>query len=213
MSSDRELRSALQRIQAPDELDAQRRAWPLVRAALDAREPVAWPTRNMRPLFAAAAGVAILAAALTSPGRALVGSVRDAVTSKKAKPGPALTSLPAPGDLLVNSKSGPWFVRFDGSKRLLGSWWEGSWSPHGTYVVVTRGRELAAIDPHAKGAIRWSVGRSATVHGARWSPKAGDRVAKREFAYVVELIKLRPIPDAEFQRLKELRAANRARTA
>jgi hypothetical protein len=43
--------------------------------------------------------------------------------------------------------------------------------------------------------------------------KAGDRVAKREFAYVVELIKLRPIPDAEFQRLKELRAANRARTA
>ena len=177
MSSDRELRSALQRIQAPDELDAQRRTWPLVRAALENREPVAWPRRNMRPLFVAAAGVAVLAAALTSPGRALVGSVKDAVTTKQAKPGPTLTALPAPGELLVNSRSGPWFVRFDGSRRRLGPWWEGSWSPHAKYVVVTRGRELAAIDPYAKGAIRWSVGRSATVRGARWSPRAGDRVA------------------------------------
>lgn len=170
MSSDRELRSALQRIQAPDELDAQRRAWSLVRAALDAREPVAWPRRNMRPLFAAAAGVAVLLAALTSPGRALVGSVRDAVTTEKAKPGPALTALPAPGVLLVNSKSGPWLVRFDGSKRLLGPWWEGSWSPQAKYVAVTRGHELAAIDPQAKGAIRWSLARPGAVRAARWSP-------------------------------------------
>ena len=177
MSSESELRGALQRIQAPDELEAQRRAWPLVRAALDDRETVAWPRRNMRPLIVAAAGVAVLAAALTSPGRALVGSVRDAVTSPKAKTGPALTSLPAPGELLVNSKSGPWFVRFDGSKRQLGPWWEGSWSPRAKYVLVTRGHELAAIDPYKKGAIRWSLARSRSVHGARWSPLNGDRVA------------------------------------
>lgn len=178
MSSESELRRALQRIQAPDELEGLRRAWPLVHAAFEAREPVTWPRKNLRPLFAAAAGVALLAAALTSPGRALVGSVKDAVTSEPAtKPKPALTSLPAPGVLLVNSRNGPWRVQFDGSKRRLGPWWEASWSPHAKYVVVTREHELAAIDPNEKGAIRWSLARSGTVRSARWSREAGDRIA------------------------------------
>lgn len=176
MSGGDDLRRALQRIQAPDELDAQRRAWPLVRAALDAREPVTWPRRNLRPLLVAAVAVAVLAAAVSSPGRALVGSVRDAVTNDKVKAGPALTSLPAPGMLLVNAKSGPWLVRFDGSMRRLGPWWEGSWSPQAKYVVVTRAHQLAAIDPNAKGAIRWSLSRSRAVHAARWSPE-GFRIA------------------------------------
>jgi len=176
MSSEKELRRALQRIQAPDELEGLRRTWPLVRAAFDAREPVEWQRRNLRPLFAAAVGVAILAAALTPPGRALVGSVRDAVTNEKVKARPALTSLPAPGVLLVNSRQGPWVVQFDGSKRLLGAWWEGSWSPQAKYVAVTRAHELAAIDPNAKGAVRWSLARSNTVRGARWSPD-GFRIA------------------------------------
>jgi dipeptidyl aminopeptidase/acylaminoacyl peptidase len=176
MSSDRELRRERQKIQAPDELDAQRRAWPVVSAAFDARDPVAWPRRNMRPLFAAAVGVAILAAALTPPGRALVGSVQDAITTEKTTARPALTSLPAPGLLLVNSRQGPWLVRFDGSKRLLGPWWEGSWSPRAKYVAVTRGHEIAAIDPRDKGRVRWSFARSGAVRGARWSPE-GFRVA------------------------------------
>lgn len=177
MSADTELRQALQRIQAPDELDALRRAWPLVRAALDEREPVVWPRRSLRPLFVAGAAVVVLAAALSPPGRALVGSVRDAVTSeKKVKARPALTSLPAPGTLLVNAKTGPWLVRFDGSKRSLGRWSEASWSPQARFLAVTRGHELAAIDPNAKGAIRWSLARSSAVHGARWSPD-GFRVA------------------------------------
>ncbi len=170
MSSDNDVRSALQRIQAPDELEAQRRAWPLVRAALDRREPVTWPRRNLRPLLVAAVVALILAAAISPPGRALVGSVRDAVTSENVKARPALTSLPAPGLLLVNAKTGPWLVRFDGSKRALGPWWEGSWSPQARFVVVTRGHELAAIDPNAKGAIRWSLARTRSVRGARWSP-------------------------------------------
>jgi hypothetical protein len=177
MSSETELRRALQRIQAPDELDAQRRAWPLVRAALDAREPIAWPRRNFRPLLAAAVAVVILAAAVSPPGRALVGSVRDAVgTESKVKARPALTSLPAPGALLVNAKTGPWLVRFDGSTRRLGPWWEGSWSPQAKYVAVTRAHQLAAIDPNLKGAIRWSLMRSGAVHAARWSPE-GFRIA------------------------------------
>lgn len=174
MSGDTEVRRALQRIQAPEELDAQRRAWPLVRTAFEAREPIAWPRRNLRPLFAAALGVFVLASALSPPGRALVGSVQDAITSEKVKPRPALTSLPAPGPLLVNSKRGPWIVQFDGSKRLLGDWLEGSWSPRGLHAVVTRDHEVAALLPN--GTVRWSLARSRTVGGARWSPD-GFRVS------------------------------------
>lgn len=176
MSADDDIRRALQRIQAPDELNALRRAWPLVRTAFDAREPIAWPRRSLRPVLVAAVAVVILAAAISPPGRALVGSVRDAVTSEKVTARPALTSLPAPGELLVNAKTGPWLVRFDGSKRLLGPWWEGSWSPQARFVAVTRAHELAAIDPDAKGAIRWSIARSGAVHAARWSPE-GFRIA------------------------------------
>ena len=95
--SDDGVRKALQRIQAPDELDAQRRAWPVVKAGFEAREPVVWPRRSLRPLLAAAAVIVLLAAAISPPGRALVGSVRDAVTDEKVKARPALTSLPAPG--------------------------------------------------------------------------------------------------------------------
>ena len=75
MSNDTDIRRALQRIQAPDELDAQRRAWPLTRAAFEHREPLSWQRRNrgrsspqpqrLRP-----------SSRDLSPGRALVGSVR-----------------------------------------------------------------------------------------------------------------------------------------
>ena len=76
------------------------------------REPRAppWQRRNRGPLVAAVAAAVLLAAAISPPGRALVGSVRDAVTDEKVTTRPALTSLPAPGTLLVNSKNGPWIV-------------------------------------------------------------------------------------------------------
>jgi hypothetical protein len=89
---------------------------------------------------------------------------------------PALTSLPAPGLLLVNARSGPWLVRADGSTRQFAPWSEGAWSPQAKYVVVTRGHRLAAIDPNAQGQIRWAFSRSGAVHAARWSPD-GFRVA------------------------------------
>jgi hypothetical protein len=180
MSTERELRSALQRIQAPDELDGQRRAWPIVHAAFRERESVQPAGRSLRPLLVAAAGVAILAAALTPPGRALVGSVRDAFDEETVKPRPALTSLPANGPLLVNARRGPWIVRFDGSKRFLGNYEAGSWSPNARYVVVTRGHQLTALDWSGKPEPRWSIARNRAVHGARWSPEVnpGDtRVA------------------------------------
>ena len=119
MSDDTDIRRALQRIQAPDELDAQRRAWSLTRAAFEHREPLSWQRRNRGPLLAAAAAAVLLVAVISPPGRALVGSVRDAVTDEKVTTSPALTSLPARGTLLVNSKNGPgwcgWTVPSGGS--------------------------------------------------------------------------------------------------
>jgi hypothetical protein len=165
-----DVRRALQRIQAPDEIEAQRRAWALVRASFDGREPVSWQRRNRRPLLLVAVVlVALLAALLSSPGRALVGSVRDAVTSDKPTPKsqPALVSLPAGGSLLVNSSKGPWIVHPDGSMRSLGPWWEGAWSPNAEHVAVTRAHRLAALTPD--GAIKWALSRSKLLHGARWS--------------------------------------------
>jgi hypothetical protein len=168
MSDD--VRRSLQRIQAPDEIDAQRRAWALVRASFDAREPVSWQRRNRRPLLLVAlVVVALLAALLSSPGRALVGSVRDAVTPDNStpKPKPALVALPAGGSLLVNTSKGPWIVHPDGSMRLLGPWWEGAWSPNAEHVAVTRAHRLAALTPD--GTTKWSLARSKLLHGARWS--------------------------------------------
>ena len=173
MNDDGDIRRALQRIQAPDELDAQRRAWSLTRAAFERREPLSWQRRNRGPLLAAAAAAALLVAVISPPGRALVGSVRDAVTDEKVATSPALTSLPARGSLLVNSKTGPWVVRFDGSKRRLGPWWEASWSPNAEFVAVTRQREVAALD--LDGSVRWSIGRTGTVRGARWSSEVNPR--------------------------------------
>jgi hypothetical protein len=170
-----EVRRRLQSIGPPDELDAQRRAWPLVRGAFEAREPVAWQRRHVRPLVAAAAVVVLLAAALSPPGRAVAREVRDAFRSERTvRAKPVLSSLPANGPLLVTSPRGSWVVRPDGSKRLLGRYEQASWSPHAKYVAVSRGTELRAVDP--KGNIRWTLERNRRISGARWSPD-GFRVA------------------------------------
>ena len=51
-----------------------------------------------------------------------------------------------------------------------------SWSPHGRFVVVWRGRRLAALD--LRGRVRWSLLAPRPVTGALWSP-SGFRVAYR----------------------------------
>jgi len=161
---------SLQRIHAPDEIEAQRRAWALVRGSFVDREPLSWQRRNRRTLLIAALVLLVLLAAfLSSPGRALVGSVRDAVTPNEhaSKPKAALTALPAGGLLLVDSPRGPWVVKQDGSMRLLGPWWEGAWSPNAEHVAVTRAHRLAALTPD--GTIKWALSRSKLLHGARWS--------------------------------------------
>lgn len=172
-----ELRRALLGASPPDEIGAQRRAWRLARASFDEREPTPWPRRHARPLIAAAAGVALLAAVLSSPGRAVIRDVREAIGKDKVvgvpQAKPALFSLPAQGRLLVTAPTGAWVVEADGSKRLLGRYREASWSPRGLHAVVSTRSQLVAVRPN--GELRWTLARP-RVHDARWSP-SGFRIA------------------------------------
>lgn len=175
--NDRDLRRALLRTPPPDELGAQRRTWRLVRAAFDEREPTAWPRRHARPLIAAAAGIALVAAVFSSPGRAVINDVREAIGTEKVtgvpQAKPALFSLPAQGRVLVTAPKGVWVVNADGSRRRLGDYDEASWSPRGLHVVASSRSQLVALTP--KGDVRWAIARP-RVHDARWAP-SGFRVA------------------------------------
>ena len=83
----------------------------------------------------------------------------------------ALFRLPAPGRLLVESAKGPWIVRPDGSKRLLGPYREASWSPHGLFLAATGRDELAAVEPG--GRVHWTLARPA-VRFPRWTGTRTD---------------------------------------
>ena len=142
------MKPELERIAIPGEHEARARAWSVVARAFDARQPArprpTWP----RVAAIAVAVAAVAAAALSSPGRAVLDEVREVVGVERAQP--ALFSLPAPGRLLVASDAGLWVVQQDGSKRLLGPYREGSWSPFGRFVVAARENELAALEPDGR---------------------------------------------------------------
>jgi hypothetical protein len=173
--SPRDLRSTLLAVPVPDELEAQRRAWRVVTAAYAEREPVPRP-RRLRLLVAVAVLIALLAAAISPPGRAVGDWIRDRVAGEEETQ-PALFRLPAAGQLLVVSEEGPWLVRPDGSKRLLGAYDDASFSPSARFVVATRGRRVVALEPD--GDPRWSVTRPDPVADGRWAPSPGFRVAYR----------------------------------
>jgi Tol biopolymer transport system component len=124
---------------------------------------------NLRPALAAIAFAAIVAAAFTSPGRAVVDRVRDAIGVDGAEQ--TLFSLPAPGRLLVASDGGAWVVAADGGKRRLGDYDEASWSPFGRFVVATRHDEIAALDP--SGETQWKLARP-RARFARWGGSRTD---------------------------------------
>jgi hypothetical protein len=196
----KDVRRALLSIPVPDELEAQRRAWQVVQAAFAERERVSWPRRHARPILAFAVLVALLAAAISPPGRAFVREVREAIGVEDAKQ--ALFSLRGGGRLLVVSDDGAWVVRSDGSRRLLGPYREASWSPTGKYVVATERNLLVALRPN--GDIRWSLPRRdvrlprwggtrvdtriAYLSGTRLRIVAGDGTGDRRFAPAVDRV-------------------------
>jgi hypothetical protein len=174
--SDERLRRRIQSVAPPGELEAERRTWAVVRAAFGEREPARRPRRPRWAFVVPAVALAATAALAATPaGPAVVDAVRDVFRSDDARPG--LRSLPASGRLLVSSDVGLWVVRRDGSKRRLGDYSAGSWSPNGKFVVGTDGRHVVALEPDT-GEPRWSLTRR-RVADARWIPGSGTRVAYR----------------------------------
>ena len=172
-----DLRALLFAVPLPDEADAERRAWEVVRAAYAEREPLPRPRRLLRPALALAVVAVVAAAALSPPGRAVGDWIRDRVAGEPNAE-PALVRLPAPGMLLVSSERGAWVVRGDGSKRLLGAYGGASFSPRGLFVVATAGHRVVATE--LDGDPRWSLARPGRVGDARWAPTPGFRIAYRE---------------------------------
>jgi len=153
---------------APDERESGERSWEVVRRAY-AERLTAPRRRDRRPLLALVAAVVVLAAALSPPGLAVWGSLRDAVTSEDH-----LLSLPTRGRVLVNAQSGVWVVDGDGSKRFLDGYADASWSPHGLYLAAARGNELVAMEPN--GHVHWELARARPIGMPRWSYE-GFRIA------------------------------------
>jgi hypothetical protein len=156
---------------APDERAAADRSWRVVRAAFTERAPL--PRKRSRWPALAIAAAAAVAAALSPPGLAVLGSIRDEVLGEQNAKS-ALFSLPAPGRLLVDSGRGAWVVERDGSKRLLSGYRDASWSPRGLYLAAVKGHELVALEPD--GDIHWSIARRGTIRFPRWS-REGYRIA------------------------------------
>ncbi len=123
--------------------------------------------------------MALVAAAITPPGKSVVNSVRDVVGREKvvgvANAHRELVRLPAPGRLLLDSAAGTWIVQANGSRRPLGRYRMASWSPHGLFVVAVRnGSELVAMEPN--GTIHWEKPRKQRLAFPQWSYE-GFRIA------------------------------------
>jgi hypothetical protein len=162
------VRKRLEQVEIPEEHDARERSWAVVRAAFAEREPTP-RRRSWKPVAAIAIALVALAGLLSPQGRAVLDEIREVVGVEESAP--ALFSLPAPGRLLVTADSGAWVVEEDGSKRLLGSYREASWSPFGRFVVGSRRNELVALTP--EGHVRWSLARP-DVRFPRWGGTRTD---------------------------------------
>ena len=177
--TERELRERLTGMLDADDAGAEDRAWEVVRA-IYAQKPAVGPARRPRRLAAAVVAVVVAATTITlasaaAPRHAVTRWLRQAVgLSSLPRAHPALAALPGGGELLINSRLGPWVVHPDGSRRNLGRYTGASWSPRALFAVAWQGSELVAIDP--RGHPRWALDRAGRISVARWSPD-GYRVA------------------------------------
>jgi len=163
------VRDELERVEIRGEEDARERAWSVVHEAFADREPVPRPSHWPRVAAVALVLAALAAAAFSSPGQAVLDEIREVVGVERAQP--ALFSLPASGSVLVSSDAGLWVVHEDGSKRLLGDYQEGSWSPFGRFVVAASANELVALKTDGK--VRWTLARPG-VRSPRWAGTETD---------------------------------------
>ena len=73
------MKRELERIEIPGEHAARVRTWAVVETAFAERQPTERRSRRLRPALALAAGLAVLAAAVTPPGQAVIDGIREAV--------------------------------------------------------------------------------------------------------------------------------------
>lgn len=183
MNEDR-LREALREAPVPDAPAAERRGLEMAGVAFAQRPPgprrgpwrrLASGARLPRRTALAPALAALLAILVLSPaGAAVRNLIGDVFDQGVPNAEPLLTRIPGGGRLAVDSAQGPWVVKPDGSRRLLGEYREATWSPHGLFLAAASGRTLTAVEPD--GDPRWSVSAPARVHDPRWSPD-GLRIA------------------------------------
>jgi hypothetical protein len=165
--SEARLRLLLREAPVPGTAEAERRGLAMIEGAFAQR-----PRERRSPLprlALALALVTLLAALLLSPAGAAVrdwvGEVFEAGVPDAER---GLSEIPGGGKLLVQSAQGPWVVRADGSRRLLGEYGEATWSPRGLYLATASGRTLSAVEPD--GTPHWSLPAPARVRDPRWSP-------------------------------------------
>jgi hypothetical protein len=169
------LRELLRDAEIPGENEAEERARALAKHAYAERQAAPHHSRRGRLLIAVAAAFVLALTLLSPAGAAIRDWVSDVVGPGKGQAKPALRSLPAPGKILVESDRGPWVVQSDGSQRLLGAYGQAAWSPHGVYVVATRGPQLVALE--ADGNPRWALTSSRRVSLPSWQAPEGFRIA------------------------------------
>lgn len=162
----------LRAIRAPQEAQAQQRAWGVAQTVYADRTVPA--RRRPRARLALAPAVAVIAGvlALTPAGAAVHRWINQTLGVAHARA--ALFSLPAPGQILIAGAPGAWTVSTDGSKRRLGSWREATWSPHAQYVAVASHNQLTVVSP--RGTAQWSIARH-DVRSPRWFAPNGYRLA------------------------------------
>jgi hypothetical protein len=181
------LRQLLREARVPDPGSTEARSRRVVLAAFEDHRGRGWTRysgtsstalRSRRARFALAlAIVTLLAALLLSPAGASVRHwIGDAFTAGVPGADRDLSGVPGGGELLVQSRHGPWVVDGDGSRRLLGRYDAAAWSPRGLFVAVGSGRTLTAVEPD--GTPHWSITAPARVADPRWSP-SGYRIAYR----------------------------------
>ena len=178
MRPHRAVEERLRTLRAPDEAEAEERAWPVVREAYRERAPLPRARRRRQLAVAVAGGLAVIAVGLSPAGAEVGDLVSDVVGITGEDARPKLRSLPAAGELLVETADGVWVVAGDGSKRRLGAYEEAAWSPNGRYVAVADGSTLAAVDPD--GDVQWTVSTHGRPADIAWEGTEFDtRIAYR----------------------------------
>jgi hypothetical protein len=173
--NDTRLKTLLAETPIPAAEEAERRGLSMVEEAFEQRQPARRAV--LLRLAVSFAIAALLAALMLSPAGATVRDwIDDVFTAGVPNAEPGLTELPGGGRLLVQSPSGPWVVQPDGSRRLLGSYSDATWSPRGLFVGAASSHTLSAIEPD--GTPHWSLSASGPVNDPRWSP-SGFQIAYR----------------------------------